>query len=342
MTQNSDTEQVWLNKGRSIHKGIAAIGLMMVATCGLCLLIPALFSAEAFVQAFALIRYVLFVSVIVTAIFGAFHFVNLGFPNLRRFFRDLMIGGITVLVTLGVLMLVFGLDVEQTNQSFPQFKEMMTSNVFAGSLIVAAISALALGIYLSDFKGQIEPHADGIFDIVSLILSRIAMVTIALIVCVMFFEVIARYIFNKPTIWANELSLWMAGFVFLMAGLYAMQQRSHIRIYIIYDMMPRWAQKASDVLSLILLWIFVATLIWGGYTDTKNKLGRMETYGTAWDPPIPSTLYLAVLILIFMVALQALSNLIADWNKAPEHHSPADEIDEVEIEKIRKTIEGDT
>ena len=39
------------------------------------------------------------------------------------------------------------------------------------------------------------------------------------------------------------------------------------------------------------------------------------------------------------MALQATSNLIADWNKAPEHHTPADEIDEEEIAKIRATLE---
>jgi hypothetical protein len=40
-----------------------------------------------------------------------------------------------------------------------------------------------------------------------------------------------------------------------------------------------------------------------------------------------------------LVAVQALSNLIADWNKMPEHHSPLDEIDQREIDLIRKSIE---
>ena len=46
-----------------------------------------------------------------------------------------------------------------------------------------------------------------------------------------------------------------------------------------------------------------------------------------------------MLIIIVLVAIQAVSNLIADWNKAPEHHSPMDEIDETEIEHIRETLE---
>ncbi len=194
-------------------------------------------------------------------------------------------------------------------------------------------------LYLSDTQGAIEQKPDGFFDIVSLVTSRLAMIMIAFIVLVMFYEVVSRYVFLRPTLWANELSLWIAGFVFLFAGQYAMQQRSHIRIYVIYDLMPRWMQKASDVLSLSLLLFFTFSLVWGGYSDAMRRMLRMETFGTAWDPPLPGTLKPAILIIIILVTIQAVSNLIADWNKAPEHHTPADEIDETEIDKIRKTLE---
>jgi len=194
-------------------------------------------------------------------------------------------------------------------------------------------------VYLSDTIGMIEPKPRGFFDVLSLIVARLSMIGIVAVVVVMFYEVVARYVFERPTLWANELSLWIAGFIFLFAGQYAMQQRSHIRIYIIYDMMPRWAQKASDCMSVLLIWIFTISLVWGGYDEIKAKLLRMETFGTAWDPPIPATIKFAILFIICLVAVQALSNLIADWNKAPEHHTPADEIDEAEIESIRRTLE---
>jgi len=198
---------------------------------------------------------------------------------------------------------------------------------------------LCASLYLSDSIGAIEHRPSGFFDIVSLVLARLAMIGIVCIVVVMFYEVVARYAFEKPTLWANELSLWIAGFVFLLAGLYAMQQRSHIRIYIIYDIMPLWARKAADVISVALIWAFFLCLVWGGYNEAVQKLGRMETFGTAWDPPIPATLKAGILVIIGLVALQALSNLIADWNKAPEHHTPLDDIDETEIENIRRTLE---
>ncbi len=207
-------------------------------------------------------------------------------------------------------------------------------------LISLTCSILFASLYLSDFHGDIESEAHGIFDIISLVTSRIAMILVALIVIVMFYEVVSRYVFSRPTLWANELSLWIAAFVFLFAGQYAMQQRSHIRIYVIYDIMPRWAQKAADVFSVLLITGFCFALVWGNYADAKRRFLRMETFGTAWDPPIPGIVKPAILVIIVLVCLQAISNLIADWNKSPEHHSPLDDIDETEIENIKKTLEN--
>ena len=206
-------------------------------------------------------------------------------------------------------------------------------------LALLALSILFASLFLSDTKGAIESPPDGFFDLLSVVLGRLAMIMTAFIVLVMFYEVVSRYVFSRPTLWANELSLWLATFVFLIAGLYAMQQRTHIRIYIIYDMMPRWAQKASDTLSVLLIVFFTFALVWGGYTDAENRFLRMETFGTAWDPPIPGIVKPFLLIAVVLVALQAVSNLIADWNKAPESHTPLDDIDQSEIENIRRTLE---
>lgn len=206
-------------------------------------------------------------------------------------------------------------------------------------LIAITASLLFASIYLSDTKGHIEPEPGGFFDIVSLVCSRLAMISIALIVLVMFYEVVSRYVFEAPTLWANELSLWIAAFLFLLAGQYAMQQRSHIRIYVIYDIMPRWMQKTADVISVGLIVVFYLALVWGGYNDALRRMLRMETFGTAWDPPIPGTVKPAILFIILLVTIQAVSNLIADWNKSPEHHKGIEDIDETEIENIRRTLE---
>lgn len=256
---------------------------------------------------------------------------------MRKPIRTLMIASIVATAAL-VVWVIMGRMFFGTGIGMKQFLSPGETPIVMLTMIVTSITLLIASIYLSDTRGAIEVEPSGFFDIVSLVLSRFTMIGISILVFVMFYEVVSRYLFEKPTLWANELSLWIAGFLFLFAGLYAMQQRSHIRIYVIYDLLPRPLQKAADVISLLLIWAFAVMLIWGGYNEAVAKYMRWETFGTAWDPPLPATIKPAILIIIAMVAVQALSNLIADWNKPPEHHTPADTIDETEIESIRQTI----
>jgi len=164
------------------------------------------------------------------------------------------------------------------------------------------------------------------------------MLLIALVVLVMLYEVLMRYVFESGTLWANELSLWMAGFVFLLSGSYAIQQRCHIRIHLLYDVLQRPLKKTCDVISTALICLFAFMLFYGAYGEAVAKFLRWEKFGTAFDPPMPATLKPLILFGVILVAAQAVSNLIVDWNKDDEYVDP-DAIDEEEIEMLRKTLE---
>jgi TRAP-type mannitol/chloroaromatic compound transport system permease small subunit len=125
--------------------------------------------------------------------------------------------------------------------------------------------------------------------------------------------------------------------VFLTAGLYAMQQRSHIRIVLLYDAVPRWLQHIFDVISTTCIVLFAFFLVYGGYGEAFDKFYRWETFGTVFDPPIPATLKPLILVIVSLVAAQAVVNLIADWNKEHVSHGP-DDIDEDEIARIRAAV----
>ena len=174
---------------------------------------------------------------------------------------------------------------------------------------------------------MVEHERTGPVDFLTWWFSRIAMWAPAFVVTIMFYEVVMRYVFVKPTLWVNEMSLWVAGGIYLTAGLYAMQQRSHIRIFIFYDIVPRWLQKVFDVISALCIWLFAAAVIWGGFGEAWAKLMRWERFGTAWDPPLPATIKPLILLTVVFLAVQVLSNLIHDWNRPLEHHTPADEFD---------------
>ncbi len=176
------------------------------------------------------------------------------------------------------------------------------------------------------------------WDRFSLFIGRATMIMIFSMTGVMLYEVLMRYVVEAPTKWANELTLWIAGFVFLTSGLYAMQQRCHIRISILYDVLPRPVRKIFDVLSTAIIVAFTVGLVFGSYKQVfVNKFYRWEMFGTAFDPPIPATIQPMILITLVLISLQAVANLIADWHLDPEIYT-ADEIDEEEIAAIKRSI----
>ena len=215
---------------------------------------------------------------------------------------------------------------------FGGFADIIDWAVLIAVPLIAIVGVLTLRRAPMEYEGWSK------LDYASVFVGRVTMILIVLLTSVMIYEVVLRYVFEAPTLWANELSLWLAGFLFLCAGLYAMQQRSHIRIFLLYDMMPRTFQKTCDVISTGLIVTFAFFLIYGGYGEAFAKFYRWETFGTAFDPPIPATLKPMVLFIVAMVALQAVFNLIMDWHLEPVVHIAADDIDVEELEALKRSV----
>ena len=212
---------------------------------------------------------------------------------------------------------------------------------FADTLDWLALVTLPIAFYLGARSVVVAPMEFQDWrpwDRVALFIGRATMIMIVSMTSVMLYEVFLRYALEAPTKWANELTLWIAGFVFLCSGFYAMQQRCHIRIVILYDAVPRWVRKIFDVISTLMIVVFVCGLIFGSFKQVfVVKFYRWEMFGTAFDPPIPATIQPMILIVLTLVALQSVANLIADWN-LEEDFSKTDEIDQEEIDAIKRSV----
>jgi len=182
---------------------------------------------------------------------------------------------------------------------------------------------------------MVEHERRGWLDEITWRISRVAMVMVAIIVIIMMYEVFMRYVLEKPTIWVNEMSLWMGGWVYLSAGLYAMQQRSHIRITILYDIVPQWLRKVFELLSTLFIVLFTAATVWGGFNESQDALINWERFGTAWDPPIPAVTQPLILVVLVLITIQAVSNLIMDWDKLGHGIEMDDEM-KAEVEEMKR------
>lgn len=163
-------------------------------------------------------------------------------------------------------------------------------------------------------------------DIVTLYMASVLMFFVAFIMLIMFYEVVMRYVFSSPTLWVEELSRWLGGVIFLLGGVYAMQQRSHIRVVILYDVVSRNMQRFLDVLGTVCIVIFCYAVVAGYWNVAMKKFVTWELYGSAWNPPIPAVMKPLVCIVCAWMAVQAISNLIMDWSKPKVVHDPADDL----------------
>ena len=68
-----------------------------------------------------------------------------------------------------------------------------------------------------------------------------------------------------------------------------------------------------DIVAVFVVVAYAAMMIWAGFDVAFDTLMRWERFGTFWNPPIPATVKPLVLVVTFLVALQAVNNLLADW-----------------------------
>ena len=162
---------------------------------------------------------------------------------------------------------------------------------------------------------MVEHERTGLLDLVTWSFSRVAMWLPAFIVSIIFYEVVMRYVFERPTLWVNEMAVWLGAMIYLLAGVYAMQRRSHIRITALYDAVPRTVQRVFDTISLLVILLYVFAMVFAGWDIALNSLLTWERYGTAFNPPVPATIRPLVHIAAILVAVQAISNYVVDIRK---------------------------
>ena len=157
------------------------------------------------------------------------------------------------------------------------------------------------------------------------VLSRAAMFLTAVIVLIIFYEVVMRYVFFSPTLWVNELSLWLGSMIFLIAGMYTMQRRGHIRVTAVYDIVPRKVQIAFDFVAMLTVVAYAFLMVVAAWPVALDTLLRWERFGTYWNPPVPATVKPLVLFVTTVVAIQAVNNFVIDsvlGRRKPERDRP--------------------
>lgn len=103
-------------------------------------------------------------------------------------------------------------------------------------------------------------------DRISALAGKIAGWSIVVLTGIICYEVFARYLFRAPTTWAYDTSYMLYGFLFMLAGPYALSRNAHVRADFLYRTMPPRLQALLDLPLYILFFVpGMLALIWFGW-----------------------------------------------------------------------------
>lgn len=124
------------------------------------------------------------------------------------------------------------------------------------------------------------------------------------------YEVLGRYLLGNPTKWAWLTNKQIFGFFILFAGVYTMSEAAHIRIEIFYDRFSPKVKLVARVIALLFFVFFMVCLIWQGtwmgleslaVKEKATGLFPMPLYPLKLLIPIVSCLFLLEGIAIFFL-----------------------------------------
>jgi len=93
-----------------------------------------------------------------------------------------------------------------------------------------------------------------IIDCITERISRFLIIAILLMIALIFFSIVFRFLFNINYIAIQELVMYLHSFVFLFGLSYAIKKNTHVKIDIVYSKLSR---RYKTLISLVGLFFFI-------------------------------------------------------------------------------------
>ncbi|MBV1786834.1 TRAP transporter small permease [Marinobacterium sp. D7] len=107
---------------------------------------------------------------------------------------------------------------------------------------------------------------------------------VPLLAFVVAFEVFSRYVLNRPTIWAYDLSLFIFAYIAALGGAFAQQKQAHINVDILYLKVSERTRRLFNLLTYALAIYFMLVLIDISYDKLLEALKYNYRRQSEWAP----------------------------------------------------------
>jgi len=153
-------------------------------------------------------------------------------------------------------------------------------------------------------------YVDAVNGALGYVVMYLALVMMGLLL----FASLTRYVFNVPFIWIIEMSQFLMAAYYILGGGYSMQLDAHVRMDVLYE---RWRPKTRafmDSITAFFLVFYLVIMVYGGFSSSMYSLKYNQTNYSAWAPPM-APIKIIMTVGIVLMLLQAIAILFRDVAK---------------------------
>ncbi len=151
-------------------------------------------------------------------------------------------------------------------------------------------------------------------DAVNRVLGNLVMYLALVMMGVLLFSSITRYVFNVPYVWIIEMAQFLMAAYYILGGGYSMQLDAHVRMDVLYE---RWTPKTRafmDSITAFFLVFYLIFMVRGGISSSAYSLKYNQTNYSAWAPPM-APIKIIMTVGIALMLLQAIAIFFRDLAK---------------------------
>ena len=168
-----------------------------------------------------------------------------------------------------------------------------------------------------------------LFDAILDAAGMVSVLLTALITALLLFEVIVRYIFNSPSIWALDITQYTICYITFIGAAWLMREDGHIKVELFREFCGKKTQEFIDGVTSVVACLAVAVFCW---QTAKMALSAYQT-GQFIDSSIVMPRFLIVGIMPFGLFLLCIELV----RKARRHFQRFSHYEEDEVKEPSKS-----
>jgi TRAP-type mannitol/chloroaromatic compound transport system permease small subunit len=134
-------------------------------------------------------------------------------------------------------------------------------------------------------------------------------------IAILSLEVLLRYVFHRPTMWAHGSSQRLFAVYYVLAGAYVLRHNGHVTVDVLVNRFSKRVKAILRVVHSLFLFLFCGVLLWKGLDFAWTSLSQLEPDETPWRAPLyPAKIM--VPIGAALILLQGIANAIRDLKAA--------------------------